>query len=110
MADAKTQYIARPDGSQTTMDKGFAVAENKEAEQFYSMCDPATKQSMFFVHHEGNAKVYYTQQSTMTVFGFGRDPILSKFPHGALESPDLSRWGSCRTASTSPSSRRAPRG
>ena len=85
MADAKTQYIARPDGSQTTMDKGFAVAENKEAEQFYSMCDPATKQSMFFVHHEGNAKVYYTQQSTMTVFGFGRDPTLSKFPHGALD-------------------------
>ena len=34
------------------------------------MCDPAT---VFFVHHEGNAKVYYTQQSTMTVFGFGRD-------------------------------------
>ena len=85
MADAKTQYIARPDGSQTTMDKGFAVAENKEAEQFYSMCDPATKQSMFFVHHEGNAKVYYTPQSTMTVFGFGRDPSLSKFPHGALD-------------------------
>ena len=40
---------------------------------------------MFFVHHEGNAKVYYTPQSTMTVFGFGRDPSLSKFPHGALD-------------------------
>ena len=60
MADAKTQYIARPDGSQTTMDNGCAVAENKEGRLFtLDAADPATKQSMFFVHHEGNAKVYY---------------------------------------------------
>ena len=83
MADAAKQYMYDSAGTKTFMTKAFDVKAGEQKEQYYIVVDPDTKQSMFFIHHDGNAMVHYQRQSTMTVMGFGRQP--NPHVHGHLD-------------------------
>ena len=83
MADAAKQYMYDSAGTKTFMTKAFDVKAGEQKEQHYIVVDPDTKQSMFFIHHDGNAMVHYQRQSTMTVMGFGRQP--NPHVHGHLD-------------------------